>query len=142
MRPPRARSLSIGKSRHDPWPDVRPSGTRSEPRGSRPSHPSRLVLGTDDESRLRCARAVGRGDRRRPRAADLSRLRSELGRLCPRRIRRSAAQALRLGFSDHRALSWVTLYYYGGGFDLLAALAAKLLPFTLFEPRRLIGAAV
>ena len=31
---------------------------------------------------------------------------------------------------------------YGGGFDLLAALAAKVLPFTLFETRRLIGAAV
>ena len=46
------------------------------------------------------------------------------------------------GFSDQRALSWVNLYYYGGGFDLLAAFAAKLLPFTLFETRRLIGAAV
>jgi hypothetical protein len=46
------------------------------------------------------------------------------------------------GFSDQRALSWVNLYYYGGGFDFLAALAAKLLPFTLFETRRLIGAAV
>ena len=39
------------------------------------------------------------------------------------------------------ALSWINLYYYGGGFDLLAALAAKILPFTLFETRRLIGAA-
>src|SRR5258708_37808377 len=46
------------------------------------------------------------------------------------------------GFRDQRALSWVNLYYYGGGFDLLAALAAKILPFTLFETRRLIGAAV
>jgi hypothetical protein len=46
------------------------------------------------------------------------------------------------GFRDQRALSWVNLYYYGGGFDLLAALAAKLLPFTLFETRRLVGAAV
>jgi hypothetical protein len=46
------------------------------------------------------------------------------------------------GFRDQRALSWVNLYYYGGGFDLLAALAAKVLPFTLFETRRLIGAAV
>jgi hypothetical protein len=46
------------------------------------------------------------------------------------------------GFSDRRALSWVNLYYYGGGFDLLAALAAKVLPFTLFETRRLVGAAV
>jgi 4-amino-4-deoxy-L-arabinose transferase-like glycosyltransferase len=31
---------------------------------------------------------------------------------------------------------------YGGGFDLLAAAAAKVLPFGLFETRRLIGAAV
>jgi len=46
------------------------------------------------------------------------------------------------GFSDRRALSWVNLYYYGGGFDLLAALAAKVLPLTLFETRRLVGAAV
>src|SRR6516164_3968221 len=46
------------------------------------------------------------------------------------------------GLRDQRALSWVNLYYYGGGFDLLAALAAKLLPLTLFETRRLMGAAV
>jgi hypothetical protein len=46
------------------------------------------------------------------------------------------------GLRDRRALSFVNLYYYGGGFDLLAALAAKALPFTLFETRRLIGAAV
>ena len=46
------------------------------------------------------------------------------------------------GFADRRALSWVNLYYYGGGFDLLAALTAKVLPFTLFETRRFVGAAV
>src|SRR5258707_6623218 len=46
------------------------------------------------------------------------------------------------GLRDQRALSWVNLYYYGGGFDLLAALAAKLLPLTSFETRRLMGAAV
>jgi hypothetical protein len=46
------------------------------------------------------------------------------------------------GFTDKRALSFVNLYMYGGGFDLLAALAAKVLPFGLFETRRLIGAAV
>jgi hypothetical protein len=46
------------------------------------------------------------------------------------------------GLRDRRALSWVNLYYYGGGFDLLAAAAAKVSPFTLFETRRLIGAAV
>jgi 4-amino-4-deoxy-L-arabinose transferase-like glycosyltransferase len=46
------------------------------------------------------------------------------------------------GFTDRRALSWVNLYYYGGGFDLLAALAAKALPLTPFETRRLMGAAV
>jgi len=46
------------------------------------------------------------------------------------------------GLRDRRALSFVNLYYYGGGFDLLAALAAKVLPFTLFETRRLMGAAV
>jgi hypothetical protein len=46
------------------------------------------------------------------------------------------------GFSDKRALSFVNLYMYGGGFDLLAALIAKVLPFTVFETRRLLGAAV
>jgi hypothetical protein len=46
------------------------------------------------------------------------------------------------GLRDQRALSWVNLYYYGGGFDLLAAVAAKFLPLTLFETRRLMGAAV
>jgi hypothetical protein len=45
------------------------------------------------------------------------------------------------GFADRRAFDFVNLYMYGGGFDMLAALAAKILPFTLFEARRLIGAA-
>lgn len=46
------------------------------------------------------------------------------------------------GFTDRRALSFVNLYAYGGGFDLLAALIAKVLPFGLFETRRLLGAVV
>jgi Dolichyl-phosphate-mannose-protein mannosyltransferase len=46
------------------------------------------------------------------------------------------------GFRDTRALSFVNLYMYGGGFDMLAALLAKVLPFTLFETRRLAGAVV
>jgi hypothetical protein len=46
------------------------------------------------------------------------------------------------GFADKRALSFVNLYMYGGGFDLLATLSAKILPFGLFETRRLVGAAV
>jgi hypothetical protein len=46
------------------------------------------------------------------------------------------------GFTDQRALSFVNLYKYGGGFDIAAALAAKILPFDLFETRRLAGAAV
>ena len=48
----------------------------------------------------------------------------------------------RSGFTDRRALSFVNLYAYGGGFDMLAALAAKVLPFTLFETRRLMGGAI
>lgn len=44
------------------------------------------------------------------------------------------------GFADRDALSFVNLYMYGGGFDMAAALAAKVLPFTLFETRRLTGA--
>lgn len=46
------------------------------------------------------------------------------------------------GFADRRALTFVNLYAYGGGFDLVAAAAAKVLPFTLFETRRLVGAGV
>ena len=46
------------------------------------------------------------------------------------------------GFADKRALSFVNLYMYGGGFDLLSALAAKILPFDLFATRRLMGAAI
>jgi len=46
------------------------------------------------------------------------------------------------GFADRRALSFVNLYMYGGGFDLVAAAFAKILPFGLFETRRLVGAAV
>ncbi len=46
------------------------------------------------------------------------------------------------GFADTRALSFVNLYKYGGGFDMAAALAAKVLPFGLFETRRLTGAVV
>jgi Dolichyl-phosphate-mannose-protein mannosyltransferase len=46
------------------------------------------------------------------------------------------------GFADKRALSFVNLYMYGGGFDILATLAGKILPFGLFETRRLLGAAI
>jgi Dolichyl-phosphate-mannose-protein mannosyltransferase len=46
------------------------------------------------------------------------------------------------GFADKRALSFVNLYMYGGGFDLLATLSAKVLPFGLFETRRFVGAAI
>src|SRR5450631_125084 len=45
------------------------------------------------------------------------------------------------GLADTRALSFVNLFMYGGGFDMAAALAAKILPFDLFETRRLVGAA-
>ena len=46
------------------------------------------------------------------------------------------------GFRDTRALSYVNLYLYGGGFDMAAAALAKILPFDLFETRRLLGAVV
>src|SRR5882672_11471313 len=46
------------------------------------------------------------------------------------------------GFANTEALSFVNLYKYGGGFDMAAALAAKVLPFSLFETRRLVGAAL
>ncbi|MEA2992589.1 MAG: hypothetical protein QOD40_1509 [Alphaproteobacteria bacterium] len=46
------------------------------------------------------------------------------------------------GFTDQRAMSFVNLEMYGGGFDMAAALLAKILPLGLFETRRLAGAAV
>ena len=46
------------------------------------------------------------------------------------------------GFHDTRALTFVNLYLYGGGFDMTAALLAKIAPFDLFETRRLLGAIV
>jgi len=46
------------------------------------------------------------------------------------------------GFTDRRAFHFVNLYAYGGGFDMLAAWLSKLLPFDLWETRRLCGATV
>jgi hypothetical protein len=46
------------------------------------------------------------------------------------------------GFRDTRAFSFVNLYMYGGGFDMAAELVARILPFELFETRRLLGAAI
>jgi len=46
------------------------------------------------------------------------------------------------GFTDQRAFSFVNLYAYGGGFDLLAAWASKHLPLDLWETRRLCGGIV
>jgi hypothetical protein len=48
----------------------------------------------------------------------------------------------RSGFSDKRALSFVNLYMYGGGFDMAAALLDRITPFDLFETRRFFGAIV
>jgi hypothetical protein len=46
------------------------------------------------------------------------------------------------GLRDTRALSFVNLYLYGGGFDMAGALLSKILPLGLFETRRLLGAAI
>jgi hypothetical protein len=46
------------------------------------------------------------------------------------------------GFTDKRAFSFVNLYYYGGGFDIVATVLGKLLPFSLFDTRRLLGAII
>ena len=46
------------------------------------------------------------------------------------------------GFTDQRALSFVNLYMYGGAFDTIATLAAKILPLGVFETRRLVGAII
>src|SRR5262245_47075876 len=46
------------------------------------------------------------------------------------------------GFKDLRAFSFVNLFYYGGGFDLAAHVLGKILPFDIFDTRRLLGALV
>ena len=46
------------------------------------------------------------------------------------------------GFKDLRAFSFVNLFYYGGGFDLAAHTLGKILPFDMFDTRRLLGALV
>jgi hypothetical protein len=46
------------------------------------------------------------------------------------------------GFTDKRAFSLDNLYMYGGGFDLLATLSSKILPFDPYATRRLLGAAI
>src|SRR5258708_29883983 len=46
------------------------------------------------------------------------------------------------GFFDQRALSFVNLYAYCGGFDLLSALAPQMLPVDFFSTRRLGGASI
>ncbi|HEY8267862.1 MAG TPA: glycosyltransferase family 39 protein [Xanthobacteraceae bacterium] len=46
------------------------------------------------------------------------------------------------GFTDMRAFTFYNLYYYGGGFDLVAAILDKITPFELFATRRLTGVLV
>ena len=46
------------------------------------------------------------------------------------------------GFTDQRALSFVNLYAYGGGFDLVSTVVYKALHLDLWETRRLVGAIV
>jgi hypothetical protein len=46
------------------------------------------------------------------------------------------------GFKDLRAFSFVNLFYYGGGFDLAAHTLGKVLPFDIFDIRRLLGALI
>jgi hypothetical protein len=46
------------------------------------------------------------------------------------------------GFKDTHALTFANLYMYGGGFDVVASLLHKIVPFELFETRRLLGAIV
>jgi 4-amino-4-deoxy-L-arabinose transferase-like glycosyltransferase len=46
------------------------------------------------------------------------------------------------GFTDVRVFSFVNLFYYGGGFDIAATILGKLLPFEIFDTRRLLGAMV
>ncbi|HWK86054.1 MAG TPA: hypothetical protein VNQ34_00945 [Xanthobacteraceae bacterium] len=46
------------------------------------------------------------------------------------------------GFTDLRAFHFVNLQYYGGGFDIVATVLGKILPLSMFDTRRLLGAIV
>lgn len=47
------------------------------------------------------------------------------------------------GMTNQKVFSFVNLYYYGGGFDLLATLLSKMMPFVdVFDIRRLLGGVV
>ncbi len=46
------------------------------------------------------------------------------------------------GFKDQSVFSFYNLFYYGGGFDLAATALEKILPFDVFEVRRLLGALI
>lgn len=46
------------------------------------------------------------------------------------------------GLTSQRVFSFVNLYYYGGGFDLVAAAIAKLIPVDVFDIRRFLGGLV
>jgi len=46
------------------------------------------------------------------------------------------------GFADKSSLSYINLYYYGGLFDMLAALANKFSPLGAYETRHLLNALV
>jgi hypothetical protein len=48
----------------------------------------------------------------------------------------------RSGFEDHSAFNFVNFRYYGGGFELPAALLARALPLSEYETRHLLGALV
>lgn len=46
------------------------------------------------------------------------------------------------GLTDRKVFTFVNLYYYGGGFDLIADMLSKVLPVDVFDIRRFLGAAV
>ncbi|HTU58123.1 MAG TPA: glycosyltransferase family 39 protein, partial [Polyangiales bacterium] len=48
----------------------------------------------------------------------------------------------RSGFQDHSAFNFVNFRYYGGGFELPAALLARALPLNEYDTRHLLGALI
>ncbi len=48
----------------------------------------------------------------------------------------------RSGFTDHSAFEYLDLYWYGGLFDLVAALLNKISPFGYYQTRHLLGGLV
>ena len=110
------------------------AGKLACPRGSRRRHGARSSLDTRRRRVVDCYRCRDANDSRG--------LRTDLGRRIPEHLRRARPGLVSSpGFSDDGALRYKNLYLYGGFFDVLAQLFARVSPLGLYEDRHLVNVA-